>query len=360
MTDTVVESGPRPRQPTRVLITGGAGFLGMHLTECFRRAKITVRLLDLAERPTWSQAPEIEYVRGDIRDGKTLAIALSGVDAVVHAAFVSPRQTQELIYSVNVEGTRTLCAQVSAHGVQRLILLSSTIVQWPPKVHPFFSDSPLTRLDAYRASRVEAEQIVVTYERQGLRSALVRPKTFIGPGRVSAFALIFEWIRIGRPVPVLGGGENRYQLLDIRDMVEGIRLLAATDVTGVFSLGAREFCTVHEDLQSLLDHARTGARLWTVPGWAGRRALRMMELCNLTPLSEWHYKSASGHDAIADIGRAERELGWRPQRSNAQALMEAYDWYVATLRSTGIVNTTQPIPLGHRLLKVGLQWILLR
>jgi hypothetical protein len=53
------------------------------------------------------------------------------------------------------------------------------------------------------------------------------------------------------------------------------------------------------------------------------------------------------------------ELGWRPERSNAQALMEAYDWYVASMRATGAARTTRPVPLVHRVLK-GLSWILPR
>lgn len=340
----------------RVLITGGAGFLGSHLADGFRRKGVRVRLFDWAEDPGWVRALGLEYIRGDIRDPEAVKGALEGVQTVVHAAFASPRESREVIRSVNVEGTRNLCARALALGIRRLILISSTIVHKPRRVHPLFRNSPLTRLDLYRSSRVEAEGIVVEAGRRGLSVAIVRPKTFIGPGGVGAFAIIFELIRLGRAVPVLGDGRNRYQLLDVRDMAEGIHLLEESNAEGMFFFGARDFRTIRDDLQALLDHAGTGAWLRFIPGWIGRMALRGMELSNLVPLSEWHSMSARGEDSIVDISRAERELGWQPERSNAEALIEAYGWYVTSVMTTGAVRG-RPIPLSHRILK-GFSWFL--
>jgi nucleoside-diphosphate-sugar epimerase len=333
------------------LITGGAGFLGAKLVDSFRRGGIGVRLLDLVECPDWVREPNIEYIRGDIRDPAVVMAALEGIDAIVHAAFAAPHQSAEVIRGVNVEGTRNLCAGALTRGVRRFILVSSTIVLKPPRVHLLFQNSPLTRLDLYRASRAEAEGVVAEYGSRGLSTAIVRPKTFIGPGRVSAFAILFERIRRGQSVPVLGTGRNRYQLLDIRDMAEGIRLLTSANAEGVFSFGAREYCAVSEDLQALLDHARTRARLRFIRGPIARVGLRAMELANIVPLSEWHYMSARGEDSVVDISRAERELGWRPENSNAQALKEAYDWYIASVTAPGTARTAHPVPFAHQLLK---------
>jgi len=321
------------------------------LVGCFRQAEIPVRLLDQTEGPTWAHRPGIEYVHGDVRDPTTLAAALAGVDTVVHAAFASPWQTRELITQVNIEGTRRLCAEAVARGVRRLLLLSSTIVLQPHRAHPLFPNAPLSRLDCYRTSRVAAEAVVTEYGNQGLSAAIVRPKTFLGPGRVSAFALLFERIRQGRPVPMLGPGRNRYQLLDVRDMADGVRLLAASEAEGVFGLGAYEFATVREDLQALLNYAQTGARLWVLPGWLARVALDGIELVGLTPLSEWHHCSARDKDSLVDTSRAEGELGWRPKRSNRQTLIDAYAWYAASIAQTGTAQTVHPVSLSHRALK---------
>lgn len=346
-------------RPHRTLITGGAGFLGTHLAERFAAMGVPFRLMDVVKRPPWVDERGIEYVQGDVRDPLAVRTALADVGVVIHAAFASPRQSGETIRTVNVEGTRTICEEVSAGGVHRLILISSTIVHRPLRAHPILHTSPVSRLHLYRTSRQEAEGIVTAFSGRSLSTAVVRPKTFIGPVRVGAFAVIFDLVRRGRPVPVLGTGQNRYQLLDVRDLAEGIRLLSTSSAEGLFSLGAREFGTVKDDLQALLDHARTGAHLRHIPSRWARPALRVIELADMVPLSEWHHLSARGEDSIVDISRAEQELGWRPRRSNAQALREAYDWYVSTVQTMGQAARTQPVPLAHRALQ-RLIWIVTR
>lgn len=335
----------------RVLITGGAGFLGAHLAECLRRNGCPVRLFDLAEPAEDRPGPDLEYLRGDIRDPAAVEKALAGARSVIHAAFASPHQSRDTLYSVNVEGARTLCGAALARGIRRVVWISSTIVTRAPRPHPFLPDSPLSRLDHYRAARTEAEAVAAEWAGRGLSIAIVRPKTFLGPGRLGAFALLFDAVRQGMGVPVLGSGDNRYQLLDIRDMAEGIRLLEAGNAQGNFHFGAERFGTVREDLQALIDYAGTGSRLRFMPGRLARGALRAAELLNMTPFSEWHHASAGGVDSIVDISRAANELGWRPVYSNILALQAAYDWYAACVATTGVARTTHPVPPAHRWLK---------
>jgi nucleoside-diphosphate-sugar epimerase len=335
----------------RILLTGGAGFLGASLTKVFEAEGRALRLLDVAPRPEWCVAPGVDYRQGDVRDAATVAAALDGVDAVIHAAFASPRQPRQSIESVNVGATRQLCAAAAERGVRRFVLISSTIVTWPPKAHPLFANAPLSRLDLYRSTRARAEEIVSECAGQGLCSAIVRPKTFVGPGRLTAFTILFDRIRRGAPAIVLGRGDCRYQLVHIEDMAEGIRRLAASTVGGVFCLGAAEFGTVREDLQALLAHAATGARLAFVPTTLARAGLGAMELACLVPASEWHYATARGADSTVDISRAVNELGWQPRWSNRAALCDAYDWYCAAIAAAGEARSIHPLPATHRALE---------
>lgn len=337
--------------PPRVVITGGAGFLGFHLVQRFLKEAFRVRVLDMVPCPPWAAGVSVEYRRGDIRDPASVVEALKGAEVAVHAAFASPRESGETIGSVNVEGTGILCREALDRGVRRLILVSSTIVRSSPKTLPPWGSAALARLNLYRSSRIEAERIAMEYAGRGLSAAIVRPKTFIGPGRISAFGIVFDWIRHGQPVLILGNGHNRYQLLDIRDMAEGIWRLESSTADGVFHFGAEQFGSVGADLQTLVEHAKTGARLCFVPAAAARALLRAMELANLVPLSEWHYMSAWGKDSVVDLSRAQQELGWHATRSNSRALIEAYDWYASSLSTTGTAQSTHPLPLSHRLLK---------
>jgi nucleoside-diphosphate-sugar epimerase len=161
--------------------------------------------------------------------------------------------------------------------------------------------------------------------------------------------MIFDWIRRGKPVFLLGQGTSRYQLLDIRDMAEGIRLLAASDALGVFFFGARRFGTLRDDLQSLVASAGTGSPLRSIPGPIARLGIRAVEVAGMVPLSELHSMSAWNTDSVVDISRAVQELGWVPRWSNAEALESSYKWYVQSMASTGSAPTIHALPEGHKL-----------
>src|SRR5439155_24327815 len=132
-----------------------------------------------------------------------------------------------------------------------------------------------------------------------------------------------------RRIYVLGSGDNRYQLLGVEDLVDAIVRASQADVAGqVFNVGAQEFGTVRSDLEALIAHAGTSSRLRPVPARPAELALRALELAKLSPLGEWHYKTAS-RDSFVDVSKAEQLLGWRATKSNVETLVENYDWYVA-------------------------------
>ena len=108
---------------------------------------------------------------------------------------------------------------------------------------------------------------------------IIRPKTFLGPERLGVFEILFDWIRDGRRIYVLGGGANRYQLLAVEDLVDAIARACTADVAGeVFNVGATEFGTVRSDLEALIAHAGTRSRLRPVPARPAELALRALEL----------------------------------------------------------------------------------
>jgi nucleoside-diphosphate-sugar epimerase len=334
-----------------VLVTGGAGFLGEHVARSLLASGSRVRVFDQAPSPAWAGLAGLEFIHGDVRDQAALLRAAAGASAIVHAAFASPRQATSVITSVNIQGTENVRAAAVANGVGRIVLVSSTVAGWDPRPHPFLRHSPLGRLDLYRATRTEAEALLTQAAPASFTTAVVRPQSFLGPGRLGAFGIIFELIRAGEPVPVLGSGGHRYQMLGVQDLAEGLTLLTAAEHRGIFSFGASTFGTVREDLGALLSHAGTRATLLHIPSAFARPALRAIELAGLVPLSEWHRHGAWAQDSVADTTRARRELGWQPERSNIDALIEAYDWYVETVGRTGNAPRTHPVPRAHRVLR---------
>jgi nucleoside-diphosphate-sugar epimerase len=179
---------------------------------------------------------------------------------------------------------------------------------------------------------------------------VVRPKTFIGPERLGVFEILFDWIREGRRIPVLGDGSNRYQLLAVEDLVAATVAAAGADAAGeTFNVGATEFGTVRSDLEGLIAHAGSGSRLRPVPARPAELALRALELARLSPLAEWHYRTAH-RDSFVDVSKAQRLLGYTPRLSNEQALCETYDWYLAHREGLAKAGVTHRVPWDQRAL----------
>jgi nucleoside-diphosphate-sugar epimerase len=314
----------------RWAISGGAGFLGLHLARRLLADGRDVRTLDIAPLAEPELEGTVEELRGDVRDPAACARLVQGADVLVHAAAALPiLGSREAIRSVNVGGTATLLAAAFEAGVARTILVSSTAVYGVPEKHPIEEDDPLVGVGHYGDSKIEAEQVTREFGRRGLDVVIVRPKTFVGPERLGVFEILFDWIREGRRIYVLGEGRNRYQLLAVADLIEAVTRCAEADVAGAtLNVGAGEFGTVREDLEALIQHAGSSSRVTPVPARPAELILRALELARLSPLAEWHYRTAH-RDSFVDVSQAERLLGWRPRFSNAQALIETYDWYLA-------------------------------
>jgi nucleoside-diphosphate-sugar epimerase len=337
----------------RWAISGGAGFLGLHLARRLLAEGDDVRTLDLAPLDDAELERSVEELRGDVRDPVAAARLVDGVDVLVHAAAALPIQaSRDSIRSVNVEGAAVTLAAALEAGVGRTVLISSTAVYGIPKHHPLREDAPLVGVGHYGESKIEAERVARRAGRRGLEVVILRPKTFIGPERLGVFEILFDWIREGRRIPILGDGSNRYQLLAVEDLVDATMSAATAEVAGeTFNIGATEFGTVRSDLEGLIAHAGSGSRLRPVPAKPAELALRTLELARLSPLAEWHYRTAH-RDSYVDVSKAQKLLGYAPRLSNEQALCETYDWYLANREGLSAAGVTHRVPWDQRALGV--------
>jgi nucleoside-diphosphate-sugar epimerase len=330
-------------------ISGGAGFLGLHLARRLLADGNDVRTLDVVPLDDAGLERSVQELRGDIRDRDRVRELVTGADVVVHAAAALPIQaSRDSIRSVNVAGTENVLQEARDAGVQRVVFISSTAVYGVPEKHPIEEDDPLVGVGSYGESKIDAEALCRV---AAVETTIVRPKTFIGPERLGVFEILFDWIREGRRIYILGQGHNRYQLLAVEDLVDAIVRAGTVPEAArqTFNIGATEFATVRSDLQSLIDHAGSASRLRPVPVKPAEIALRMLELLRVSPLAEWHYKTAH-KDSFVDVSRAQRVLGWEPRLSNREALIETYDWYLANRERVGAAGVTHRVPWNQQAL----------
>src|ERR671936_1998270 len=333
----------------RWAISGGAGFLGLHLARRLLADGHDVRTLDVVALDEPELERSVEELRGDVRDRARVLELCAGAEVVVHAAAALPIQaSRESIRSVNVGGTENVLIAARDADVRRVVLISSTAVYGVPEKHPIEEDDPLVGVGSYGESKIDAEALCRV---AAVETTIVRPKTFIGPERLGVFEILFDWIREGRRIYILGEGRNRYQLLAVADLVDGI-VRAATSAAAAnetFNLGATEFGTVRKDLGALIAHAGSSSRLQPVPVKPAELILRALELLRLSPLAEWHYKTAY-RDSFVDVSKAQRLLGWQSRLSNRRALIETYDWYLANRDRIAAAGVTHRVPWNQQAL----------
>ena len=336
------------------LITGGAGFLGINLCRYLLERGERVRSLDIAAF-AYPERARVEVIDGDIRDAAAVERAMSGIDVVVHAAAALPLAPREEIVSTAVRGTELLLAAAAAHKVRRFIFISSTAVYGIPDHHPLVEGDRLQGVGPYGESKIEAEALCARARAAGLSTCILRPKSFVGPERLGAFELLYSWAFAGRNFPVLGPGNNRYQLLDVEDLCSAIELCANAareQADDTFNVGAREFGTLRESFQAVLERAGHGAHVVSLPERPAIVLLQLAAALHLSPLYRWIYETAS-QESFVSIARIESRLGFRPRYSNRDALIRNYDWYVAHRQELGtMTGTTHRVPWKKGVLRL--------
>ncbi len=336
----------------KILITGGSGFLGVYLARFLLKKKHEITLFDKASLDASDLIGKVKFIKGDIRDFKAIEKAVTGQDFVIHAAAALPIQvSKELIYSVNVEGTKNVLKISLKYHIKRVIYISTTAVYDINQKHPVSEDGLITPIGHYGGSKIAAEKVCHEFQQKGLSVTIVRPKTFLGPERLGVFEILFEWLYEGRKVPVIGNGKNLYQLLDVNELRQAIYLMLFTKYDNeTFNIGAKKFGTSGGDLQYVIDQAKTGARLFFVPAKPVQIILEILEKLQLSPLAAWHYKTAN-LDSFVSTEKAEKLLGWQSKVSGREVLLKAYEWYVKNRkRVKGKIGVTHRVGWNQKIL----------
>ncbi|OGH24144.1 MAG: hypothetical protein A3B47_04725 [Candidatus Levybacteria bacterium RIFCSPLOWO2_01_FULL_39_24] len=312
----------------RVLITGGCGFLGVHLARQLLKNNYEVTLLDIANLDAKDLFGKVKVIKCDVRDKNKIGKAIKNYDYVVHAAAALPiLREKKIIFDININGTKNVLEASLKNKIKRLVFISSTAVYGIPRHLPEAETNPLDPIGYYGESKVTGEKLCLEYAKKGLSVNILRPKSFLGPERLGVFELWFEAIYSGRAVFILGNGNNRYQLLAVSDAVDAIIKALESKIDGeIFNIGALEFQTWNQDLGSVIKHAKSKSRIIKLPTIPSQILLGLLEILNLSPIAAWHYKTMPV-DSYISVKKTEKLLNWIPQKSNEELLIESYDWY---------------------------------
>jgi len=329
----------------RWLITGATGFIGTTLAERLLGRGDEVRAL--VREP--ARADELrtmgaQVVRGDVSRPETLADSVPDVDVVVHLAGLVKAVTQEQLFSVNSEGTRSLVEVAARSGRPKFVLVSSLAAAGPsvPGRPRKETDRPAP-VSAYGQSKLAAEQAVRSFA-SALYASIVRPPIVYGPRDKEFLPSLFKLARTGL-VLKSGRGDKRYSIIHVNDLVELVIAVAERGArvdeagsTGVYfgddgveytweglargALGALGRRGVVVPVPEFVTWMAAGAATATAH-LTGRAAILSLDKMMEIREPAWTCTSA----------KARRDLGWMPRVSFIEGMRDAVRWY----RERGLV-----------------------
>jgi nucleoside-diphosphate-sugar epimerase len=191
----------------RHLVTGGSGFLGALIARRLAARGDSVLAVDIWEDAT--RPPGVEFAHCDVRDREKLAGLMRGCDVVHHnAALVPLTKSGPNFWSVNVDGSRIAAETAAACGVKAFIHMSSSAIFGVPREVPITQATRPAPAEVYGRSKWAGEQAVAeACAKGGVPLIVIRPRTILAPSRLGIFQILFEWIREGRNVYVIGSGD---------------------------------------------------------------------------------------------------------------------------------------------------------
>ena len=313
----------------KLIVTGGCGFLGLHVCKKMAKKYSKVLVIDIDKFNKDEYPKNVEYIKLDVRDFEGLKKAFKGYDAVVNCAAALPLWKKKDIYSTNIEGMRNVLEAAKANKIKRVVEISSTAVYGVPDHHPLYEYDELIGVGPYGETKIAAEKICEEYRKKGMIIPIIRPKTFIGTERLGVFQILYDWVEAGALIPAIGDGSNRYQLLEVEDLVDAVALCLKKSpkiVNDTFNVGAKNTITVGEYLTQFFKKIGSKSSVMKTPAWLIIAILEVFWYLRISPLYKWVYGTAH-KDSFVSIEKAEKKLGWKPKFTEAQALEHAYVWY---------------------------------
>ncbi|HID61109.1 MAG TPA: SDR family NAD(P)-dependent oxidoreductase [Hadesarchaea archaeon] len=245
----------------RVLVTGGAGFIGSHVTDVLAARGYAVTVLnkstDKNNLREHLNNPNFRFIEGDIRDTKAIQRSLAGVKAVIHeAALASVPQSirePELFHAVNVGGTLSLLRASLETGVKRFVLASTSAVYGDPNRLPTTEEAPPSPLSPYARTKLLAENHCREFNLKGLSTVCLRYFNVYGPRQSHGehggiMTKFIGCVREGQPPIIYGDGEQGRDFVYVGDVAEATVLaLEKSGAAGeTINVGTGEMTTINE------------------------------------------------------------------------------------------------------------------
>ena len=302
------------------LVTGGAGFIGSHLSEALVRRGDQVRVVDsliTGKRQNLAHLSGVEFIEGDLADPAVAIRAVQGVEYVLHQAAIPsvPRSVQDPITSnrANIDASLNVLVASRDAGVKRVVYAGSSSAYGNAPTLPKVETMPTAPLSPYALQKLVAEQYCQMFTQlYGLETVTIRYFNVFGPRQdpsspySGVISLFISALCEGRRPTIFGDGEHTRDFTYVANVVDGVlRACTANDASGeVINVATGGRISLNRLFQNIRDYV--GA--------------------DVEPMYEAP-RAGDVKDSQADIGKAQRLLGYQPIVSFEDGLKRTVEWY---------------------------------
>jgi len=325
---------------TNALVTGATGFLGQHVCLRLQRMGWNVTGLGRNEAAGLALASQgIRFVQADLQDEDAVVRACSGQDIVFHCGALSSLWgPYRSFHAANVEGTRNIVAGSQKHGVRRLIHISTPSIYFRYKDRFGVRETdplPAKPINAYAATKLQAEQIVFQAFAEGLPGLILRPRAIFGPMDRTLFPRLLQ-ANDTRGIPLFRGGNVTLDLTYVDNLVDAMLLAteAPQDALGLaYNITNGEPALLKDVLAELFSALGIPLRTRVIPYPVAYGAAALMEVSHRLlpvlgepPLTRYSTTVLARNQTL-DISLAREKLGYAPRIPLAEGLQRFAEWW---------------------------------
>lgn len=311
----------------KYLITGGAGFYGSILKkELIKDGNFCVSI-DL-EKDNYKDKNFVA-IKGDIRDTKLLDKIFKKYkfDAIFHCAALLAHEVKNKddLWTSNVDGTKNMVECAIKYGCKKILFISSNCL-WGKNFDYNVTEKEVPEpIEIYGKSKLEGEKILLQNSNK-INSIIFRSPTIIDEGRLGLLSLLFEFIDEDRKVPLVGDGNNKYQFIYAKDLVNAMKLALKYNKTEIFNIGSDDVKSFNDVYKYVIDKANSKSRLLHFPKRILTFCMKICYILKISPLGPYQYKMISSN-FVFDTCKIKQELGFEPTLKNEEMLFKSYDYY---------------------------------
>ena len=315
---------------SRWILIGGAGLTGLKIAEKLIKINIPKSKIIIADLKYCLKKINIQATLVDCDIKNNHLPEFKKNDIIIHLAarqyhIKLPKKNQlNWFRDVNVEGTRNIINQCIKCNVKGLIFFSTDMVYGIPEYVPLNSTHPKNPIGPYGKSKLEAENLCINARKSGIPITILRPRLIMGKGRLGVMEKLFKAISLNRPVPIIGNGNNCYQMVSVDDCSEAVILSVKYNFpNSELNLGSETGPSVKTLLGLLIKKVNSKSLLIPIPALPVKLTLSFLEKIGLPILHKEQFKIAD-KNYIVDISDTYSKIRWKPKQSDKDIIVEAY------------------------------------